>query len=344
MEFKLKEGEHLILNEGGQQLDVTTTIVDVSDKVDKTVEINGHALTGNVTVSKSDVGLGNVGNFKAVSTEASQGLTSTEQSNARANIGAGTSSLVLGETETTAYRGDRGKTAYDHSQAAHARTDATKVESSTTNGKIKINGTETTVYTHPSGTNPHGTTKSDVELGNVTNDAQVKRSEMGVSGGVATLDSAGKVPTSQLPSYVDDVLEYASLSSFPTTGESGKIYVALDTNKTYRWSSTAYVEISASLALGTTSSTAYYGDKGKTAYDHSQTAHARTDATNTNVSYDTTNKKITKSVNGAASDVVSASTIVSDGKGVTSSTSGLKIEIVSSMPSSPDANTIYIVQ
>lgn len=80
------------------------------------------------------------------------------------------SSLALGETSSTAYRGDRGKTAYDHSQATHARTDATAVASSTTNGNIKINGTETTVYTHPgSGTNPHGTTKSDVGLGNVGN-------------------------------------------------------------------------------------------------------------------------------------------------------------------------------
>ena len=77
--------------------------------------------------------------------------------------------LALGETSSTAYRGDRGKIAYDHSQSTHARTDATKVEASTTNGNIKINGTETTVYTHPSGTNPHGTTKSDVGLGNVGN-------------------------------------------------------------------------------------------------------------------------------------------------------------------------------
>lgn len=79
------------------------------------------------------------------------------------------SSLALGETSSTAYRGDRGKTAYDHSQATHARTDATAVAASTTNGNIKINGSETTVYTHPSGTNPHGTTKSDVGLGNVGN-------------------------------------------------------------------------------------------------------------------------------------------------------------------------------
>ncbi len=81
----------------------------------------------------------------------------------------------------------------------------------------------------------------------------------------------GKVPASQLPSFVDDVLEFANLAGFPATGESGKIYVALDTNKTYRWSGSAYIEISASLALGETSSTAYRGDRGKTAYDHSQT-------------------------------------------------------------------------
>lgn len=80
----------------------------------------------------------------------------------------------------------------------------------------------------------------------------------------------GKVPASQLPSYVDDVLEYADFAALPGTGESGKIYVTLDTNLTYRWSGSAYVEISASLALGETSATAYRGDRGKTAYDHSQ--------------------------------------------------------------------------
>lgn len=88
--------------------------------------------------------------------------------------------------------------------------------------------------------------------------------------GVATLGGDGKVPAAQLPAYVDDVLEYSSTAAFPATGEAGKIYVALNTNLTYRWSGSAYVEISASLALGETSSTAYRGDRGKTAYDHSQ--------------------------------------------------------------------------
>lgn len=77
----------------------------------------------------------------------------------------------------------------------------------------------------------------------------------------------GVVPASQLPSYVDDVLEYASLSVFPSTGESGKIYVATDTNLTYRWGGSQYVEVSQSLALGETASTAYAGDKGKAVTD-----------------------------------------------------------------------------
>ena len=85
----------------------------------------------------------------------------------------------------------------------------------------------------------------------------------GANNGVAELDENGRVPSTQLPSYVDDVLEYNSISDFPATGETGKIYIAKDTNKTYRWSGSNYAEISESLALGETSSTAYAGNKGK---------------------------------------------------------------------------------
>lgn len=70
--------------------------------------------------------------------------------------------------------------------------------------------------------------------------------------GYASLDGSGKVPSAQLPSYVDDVLEYANLAAFPVTGSSGIIYVTQDTNKTYRWTGSAYVEISPS--PGTTDS------------------------------------------------------------------------------------------
>lgn len=91
----------------------------------------------------------------------------------------------------------------------------------------------------------------------------IASTEKGANSGVAELDTNGKVPSAQLPSYVDDVVEYASTSAFPATGESGKIYIALDTNKTYRWGGSEYVEISESLALGETASTAYAGNKGK---------------------------------------------------------------------------------
>ena len=93
--------------------------------------------------------------------------------------------------------------------------------------------------------------------------------EKGQPGGLAELDESGRVPSSQLPSYVDDVVEYSSRSDFPATGESGKIYVATDTNLAYRWGGTEYVEIGPSLALGTTAETAGRGDWTQAAYNHS---------------------------------------------------------------------------
>lgn len=171
--------------------------------------------------------------------------------------------LELGDTSTTAYRGDRGKIAYDHSQL--------------TSG------------------NPHGVTKTDVGLSNVDNTSDVNKpistatqgaldlkadstdlnnyiplTQKGSNNGVAELDSSGKVPVSQLPSYVSDVETYPSLSSFPTIGVDNIIYIAADTNLTYRWTGSTYVEISPSIALGETSSTAYRGDRGAVAFNHSQ--------------------------------------------------------------------------
>lgn len=111
--------------------------------------------------------------------------------------------------------------------------------------------------------------------------------QKGANNGVAELDATGKVPAAQLPSYVDDVIEgYYSGGKFykesahttEIAGEAGKIFVDLTTNKTYRWGGTAFAEISASLALGETSTTAYRGDRGKIAYEHSQTAHAPSNA------------------------------------------------------------------
>lgn len=147
--------------------------------------------------------------------------------------------------------------------------------------------------------NPHNVTKAQVGLGNVDNKSSatirgeitkanvtsalgftpIDSAKMGVASGVATLDTDGKVPAAQLPAYVDDVIEgylyngkfyQDSAHTIEITAMAGKIYTDLTTNKTYRWSGTQYTEISASLTLGETSSTAYRGDRGKTAYDHSQ--------------------------------------------------------------------------
>lgn len=77
-------------------------------------------------------------------------------------------------------------------------------------------------------------------------DLMVPLTQKGAANGVASLDGTGKVPSAQLPSFVDDVLEYANQAAFPGTGTTGVLYVALDTNKVYRWSGTVYVEISGS--------------------------------------------------------------------------------------------------
>lgn len=91
----------------------------------------------------------------------------------------------------------------------------------------------------------------------------IAASEKGSANGVATLDENGLVPSSQLPSYVDDVLEFTNRFTFPDVGESGKVYVDTSKNTTYRWSGSTYVIIGTDLALGETASTAYAGDKGK---------------------------------------------------------------------------------
>lgn len=93
--------------------------------------------------------------------------------------------------------------------------------------------------------------------------------QKGQPNGLAELDDTGRVPSSQLPSYVDDVIDVDTYSNLPNPGESGKIYITTDNNKQYRWSGTGYAEISPSLALGTTSETAGRGDWTQAAYNHS---------------------------------------------------------------------------
>ena len=99
----------------------------------------------------------------------------------------------------------------------------------------------------------------------------VSTGAVGAANGVASLGEDGKIPSSQLPSFVDDVLEYDTESAFPSSGEAGKIYVDKSTNKTFRWSGTQYVVIGSSLALGTTTGSAFDGANGQAAYTHAVT-------------------------------------------------------------------------
>lgn len=103
--------------------------------------------------------------------------------------------------------------------------------------------------------------KNNIE--NLTNKINKVVDSQGQPNGIATLNDQGHIPSNQLPSYIDDVIEYVNKDEFPAEGESGKIYVSTEKNTTYRWSGTTYIAIGSSLALGTTSETAYPGDKGK---------------------------------------------------------------------------------
>ncbi len=90
----------------------------------------------------------------------------------------------------------------------------------------------------------------------------------------------GQIPAVQLPSYVDDVLEFQTFADFPANGESGKIYLDKEKNLSYRWGGSAYVYTGNPLKVGETENDAHRGDHGKIAYEHSQQEHAPADATN----------------------------------------------------------------
>lgn len=150
---------------------VTTNKVNVSDvinnltstSVDKPLAANQgkvlkeliDTLTSSFNAHKNDT---------TVHTNSTERANFTDAYNKRHTHG--NKSVIDGITSTLVNNWNSAKT---HADSSHARTDATNVAKSTTNGNILINGTETNVYTHPSGTNPHGTTKSDVGLGNVPN-------------------------------------------------------------------------------------------------------------------------------------------------------------------------------
>lgn len=150
----------------------------------------------------------------------------------------------------------------------------------TDNLKNKLDGIETDATRTIVDSSITNTSTNPVESKVIYNalNSKLDTSLKGSANGIAELDSNGKILESQLPSYVDDVLEgYYYNNNFYEdsahteliTGETGKIYIDLATNKTYRWGGSTYVLISETITLGETSSTAYRGDRGKIAYEHS---------------------------------------------------------------------------
>ena len=170
----------------------------------------------------------------------SAGAAQTAQNAARTSELAAATSATAAETAQNAARASELAAAKAADAAKAAQEGAEKAESET--------GVALAAHMNDRG-NPHAVTKAQVGLGNVddTSDTAKPLSDATRAALAAKADLVdGKVPAAQLPSYVDDVIECASLAAFPEAGERGKIYVALDTNLTYRWSGSVYVEISPS--------------------------------------------------------------------------------------------------
>ena len=150
-----------------------------------------------------------------------------------------------------------GKAASKHS---HETSDVTGLDSKISEIEGDVAGKADSAHTHDA---------ADVVSGTLVVDRIPSIPDSKIEN-VSASKLVGTIPTGNLPSYVDDVIEADDYDALPPTGEAGKIYVDKETNKTYRWGGSAYVEISASLALGETSATAFRGDHGKVAYDHAQ--------------------------------------------------------------------------
>lgn len=267
---------------GGVQTIVPGDNIDVDDTdplnpiVSANVPVTGvNGQVGEVVLDQDDVGDGvSFKQYSAADKTKLAGIEAGAEVNDVDSVAGRTGDVVLTKT-------DVGLPNVDNVQQQPIDADLTAIAAmdSSTAGAIASDGAGWVKKTYAQ-------LKTALGLGNVDNtsdankpistatqtalDAKLDDSQKGVAGGLAELDGSGLVPTSQLPAYVDDVVTVADFASLPVTGETGKIYITLDTNLTYRWNGSGYTEISASLALGETSATAYRGDRGKIAYDHSQ--------------------------------------------------------------------------
>ena len=229
------------------------------------IGVKGEAETdyrvGNVNITKENIGLENVANERQWSATShpttmsgygiTDGVSSTDYNTLKGRVDTNEDNIAMLDSDVEGLTTDVGTLKTDMTTVKSA---VTTIQDDYVSKTRKVNGKALS---------------ADITLG-ASDVKAIPTSQKGVANGVAELDANGLIPSSQLPSYVDDVVEYDTKTGFPTNGESGKIYIATDTNLQYRWTGTQYIEISSSLALGETSSTAYRGDRGKIAYDHSQ--------------------------------------------------------------------------
>ena len=260
---------------GSNETKISALEANLSSYVPTSRTINGTALTSNITITKvkSAITSTNVNGYTVAKSVPSNAVfTDTTYD----DVTTSTHGLMTAADKTKLDGIASGATKYSHPTFTAKTSGFYKIA---VNNEGHVTGTTnvkksdiTGLIGTPSLTG-HTHTKSEITDLATWARADTKPSynfsEIGGSVDV-TRQLSGKIPEANLPSYVDDVLEYNSKSNFPTSGETGKIYVDISTNLTYRWGGSAYVEISPSLALGETSGTAYRGDYGAIAYAHSQ--------------------------------------------------------------------------
>lgn len=285
---------------GANETKISALEANLSSYVPTSRTINGSALTSNITITKVESATTSTnvnGHTVAKSVPSNAVFTDTTYD----DVTTSTHGLMTAADKTKLDGIASGATKYSHpkftakasgfykiavNNEGHV-TDTTNVKKSDITGLIggtpSLEGhthddryyTETEVNTKLATKSNTGHTHTKSEITDLatwaTADTKPSYNFSEIGGSVdVTKQLSGKIPEANLPSYVDDVLEYNSKSNFPTSGETGKIYVDISTNLTYRWGGSAYVEISPSLALGETSGTAYRGDYGAIAYAHSQ--------------------------------------------------------------------------
>ena len=210
---------------------VNTWALDTSTYLtgNQTISVSGD-MTGSgstsIALTLSSLTNSGLGEFKKVAIDSKgrvTGTASVAQSDITGLLGAGSVSNSMLANSSVANLS--GTNTGDQTTVSGNAGSATVLQTARTINGVSFNGS------------------SNITVNAVDSTARVASSLIGAANGVCPLDSTSKILSTYLPSYVDDVVEYNTFSVFPSTGETGKIYVDISTNKAYRWSGTVYIYI-----------------------------------------------------------------------------------------------------